>query len=299
MGFLSEGAPEGAADWVSLIQGTVDTVQIDFPAHLARLHGRDLTAALISSPTQETFANRTASEIATILAQRHNLTPQVTATTTLVDRYYELEHDRITLNQFSRASTEWDLLVALAQQEAFEVFVEGTSLYFQPARTHISTPDAILRPAATMNGPANVMELRMERALALAGETTVTVKSWNSRQKQAYVQTVRSPGDGSGGASQNYVVVRPNLLPDQVATLAQNWLAALTQHERVVTALMPGELSLTPRSVIAIEGTGTAFDQMYYVDSIERRVAIRGGFVQHLRAKNATVAGAAGAAGVG
>ena len=40
---------------------------------------------------------------------------------------------------------------------------------------------------------------------------------------------------------------------------------------------MPGELALTPRSMIALEGTGTEFDQAYYIDVIERRLRHDGG----------------------
>ena len=124
---------DGGASFVSLVQGVVDSVSIDPTLGLVRLDGRDLTSALIEARTQETFANRTSSEIASLLAQRHNLTPQVIATTTPVGRYYQSEHDRITLNQFSRTTTEWDLLVFLARQEGFDVFVQGQTLYFQPA----------------------------------------------------------------------------------------------------------------------------------------------------------------------
>jgi hypothetical protein len=215
----------------------------------------------------------------------------VTATATPVGQYYELEHDRTTLNQFSHATTEWDRLVFLAQNEGFDVFVQVTTLYFQPAGSASREPEATLRPVPTENGPANVMELRIERTLTLARDIEVTVKSWNSRQRNAYTQTARATGGGRSGAPQSYVLVRPNLLPDEALKLAQNWLAALTQHERVISAVMPGELALTPRSVVAVEGTGTSFDQIYYVDTIERHLSFNGGFVQHLRAKNSTPAG--------
>ena len=66
---------DGGASFVSLVQGVVDSVSIDPTLGLVRLDGRDLTSALIEARTQETFANRTSSEIASLLAQRHNLTP--------------------------------------------------------------------------------------------------------------------------------------------------------------------------------------------------------------------------------
>ncbi len=82
---------DGGGTYTSLIQGLVDTVAIDVLTQSLRIEGRDLTAAMIENRTQETFANRTSSEIAVILAQRHNLTPVVTETTTPVGRYYQSE----------------------------------------------------------------------------------------------------------------------------------------------------------------------------------------------------------------
>lgn len=286
MGFLPDGAPAGTAVWTSLVEGAVDTIEIGVPQATVRVDGRDFSAAMMTALTQETFANQTSSDIVTTIAQRHNLTPQVTATDTIVGRYYELEHDRITLNQFSRSSTEWDLLVSLAQHEGFELFVQGTTLYFQPPSSDPASPDLLLRPSATANGPVNLISLRMERKLALAGEVEVTVKTWNSRQQNAYVQSASKGGGSTSGSSQSYVLVRPNLLPDGAAKLAQSWLAMLAQHERVIAVQMPGELTLTPRSIVALEGTGTAFDQAYYIDTLERRLRFDGGFLQHLRAKN-------------
>ena len=108
--------------------------------------GRDLTARLLDARTQETFSNQTASEIAETLAGRHGLTPNVTATSTLAGRYYEAEHDRITLGQFSRATTEWDLLTYLAAREGFEAYISGQTLTFAPLATTATHVDPHARP---------------------------------------------------------------------------------------------------------------------------------------------------------
>jgi phage protein D len=308
---LGAAGPAGAAFWaatadiaidvqfsldglafISLLQGSVDTVELDPVRGTLRLDGRDRSAPLIETRTQETFANRTASEIAAILAGRHGLQAQVTATTTPVGRYYQAEHDRITLDQFSRATTEWDLLAFLARQEGFDLFVSGNTLFFQPQSPDGAAPLAVLTPA-------DVTDLRCERALTLARDIEVTVKSWNSRQQNAFTQTARGPsrrqggsggGTGAGGPPQRYVFVQPNLTPDQALKLAQARLAELSRHERVVSITMPGELAITPRGRIALAGTGTAFDQSYYVDRIARRLHAHGGFTQHLRARNTSPA---------
>ncbi len=273
---------DGGVSFTSLVRGAVDSVSIDPSFGVVWLHGRDLTAALVEARTQETFANRTASEIASLLAARHHLSPCVSPTTTVVGRYYQSEHDRITLNQFSHATTEWDLLAFLARQEGFDVFVEGTTLHFQP-----TTPTT--QPAKSLR-PEDVLDIKLERSLTLARDIEVVVKSWNSRQNSAFVQRARATGrrdaKRTGAQPQRYVFVQPNLTPDDALKLAQRKLAELTRHERCIRIDMPGELQLTPRSTIALEGTGTEFDQTYYIDVIERRLRHDGGLTQHIRARN-------------
>jgi hypothetical protein len=283
------GLPASGGSYVSLILGAVDMVEIDAISQTVWLEGRDLTALFIDSPTQESFANQTASQIATQLAARKGLVANVTPTTTLVGRYYQSEHDRITLNQFSQATTEWDLLIWLAQEEGFNVWVSGNALNFMPAVDPVM-PDLVLQTGGIppLYGVANLTHLRMERSLTLARDIVVTVKSWNSRQQQAFTQTVSSAALGSMAPPQSYIVVRPNLTPDQALRLANRKLAELTAYERVIVAEMPGELGLNARSTVLLTGTGTQFDQMYFVDTIDRMISYEGGFTQHLRAKNAS-----------
>ena len=280
---------DAGASFKSLIIGAVDSVSIDPVIGQIRLDGRDLTAPLIETRTQETFSNQTASEIAIILANRHNLTPVVTNTTSPVGRYYQNEHDRITLGLFSRATTEWDLLVFLAQQEGFDVFVTGTDLHFQPADP---TPD-VIQPMHVND----LINIRLERSLTLARDIEVVVKSWNSRNQSAFTQTARAARRSGGGEQANasrlgppqrYVFVRPNLSQEDALKLAQQKLVELTRHERVLQATMPGELTLSPRSLLTLAGTGTAFDQTYFVDTIDRSINFDTGFTQHIRAKNSS-----------
>jgi phage protein D len=267
---------------VSLLQGEADSIHVDVIQGTLEVDGRDLTGRLLDARTQETFANQTASEIANTLAARHSLTPVVTATTTLAGRYYGAEHDRIVLGQFSRATTEWDLLTFLAAQEGFEVFVAGQSLHFQPL-SQTGAP-AILTPG-------DCLSLSLERSLTLARDLEVTVKSWNTRHQAAFSQTARSAargrGSGGNGPPQRIVVVRPNLSPNEALQLAQRILTDLSGHERLVHAELPGELTLTPRSQVTLTGTGTDFDQTYYVAELDRHFSVQHGFTQRLRLKNA------------
>ena len=262
----------------SLLQGEADTIRSDVLNRTVEIDGRDLTARLLDARTQETFSNQTASEIARTLANRHSLTPDITATSTLAGRYYDTEHDRLSLGQFSRTTTEWDLLTFLAAREGFEAFVSGQTLTFAPlgaaAPTLTLTPDLCL-------------SLSLEHTLTLARDIEVTVKSWNTRQKSSFSQTAKSTARGRrGGAPQRIVVVRPNLTPNDALQLANRILADLSAHERLVHAELPGELSLTPRTRIQLAGTSTDFDQLYYVAELDRHFSADHGFTERLRLKN-------------
>ena len=271
---------------VSLLQGEADSIHIDPIANTMEIDGRDLTARLLDARTQETFSNQTASEIANTLAGRHGLAAAVTATSTLAGRYYGSEHDRITLGQFSRSTTEWDLLTFLAARESFEVFVAGQTLYFQPLAA---------AAAPVLITPGDCLSLSLERSLTLARDIEVTVKSWNTRHQAAFTQTARSSAQGGkkAGTPQRIVVVRPNLQPNDALQLAQQILADLTGHERVVHAELPGELALTPRSRVTLGGTGTDFDQTYYIAELDRHFSFQSGFTERLRLKNINPANAA------
>ena len=263
--------------FVSLVQGYADRVTVDPIAGTLTIEGRDLTAALIEARTQETFANRTASEIAEIIAARHGLGASVQPTTTPVGRYWELEHDSLMLNAAGRATTEWDLLVTLARREGFDVWVFGTMLYFQPL-------DSVTPPVVVPMNAA--MSVRLDRALTFAGDLIVLVKSWHSRAGTGCEQMART--NRGAATSREYVYVVPNLTPDAAQAYADTILSELTAHELVVSLEMPGDLTLAPRMQMLLQGTGTIFDTVLRIDEVERRISARHGFTQHVRARAAS-----------
>ncbi len=261
----------------SLVQGEIDSFAIDVLNGSVNLEGRDLTSRLLEARTQETFSNQTASEIAETLAGRHGLSPNVTATTTLAGRYYGNEHDRLTLGQFSRSTTEWDLLTFLAAREGFEAFVSGQTLNFMPMNTNGKTYSLT---------PQDCVSITLEHVLSLASGIDVTVKSWNTRQQSAFMKTASSASATSAtGDPRQIVVVRPNLSPDEAQQLAQRIVADLSGHERLVAAEIPGECDLSPRSNVLLSGTGTDFDGRYYVAEIDRHFTAEQGFTESVRLK--------------
>ena len=255
--------------WTSLVLGEADSVSVDPLQGVVDLEGRDLSALLVDTRVDETFANRTSSEIVETLAGRHGLGAAATATRTLAGRYYQSEHDRLTMGQFARAMSEWDLLSYLAVQEGFDLFVDGGVLTFgPPAQT-----------APLTVTPADCERLHLEHSLGMARSIEVAVRSWDQRGAQAVLRTAR--GGGSGRAWK-HSVVRPNLPADEAQRLAERVLADLVRHERTASLTMPGNLSLSPRQVVALQGTGTRWDGVYAVSEVNRHLDVRRGFSQRV-----------------
>jgi phage protein D len=294
----------GSVAWKSMLIGAIENVEIYLSTGRVSVNGKDLAVRLIQAKTQETFQNQTASEIVATLAGRHGMTANATATTTLAGTYWKQDHSTSALGQFSRQTSEWDLLTTLARYEGFDLYVEGTVLHFHPPVASDGPQWAVdWSPPQTADrvsyGQAsNVNNLRLQRSLTLARDIEVAVRSWHSGKGAGFTKTVRAIGAKSASAgkaanqsgfaanTQRYVYVIPNLTEDQALKKAQALLADLSKFERVISWAEPGQLVLTPRNMAILRGTGTNFDQSYYIDSIERRIAFEEGFTMHIRAKN-------------
>jgi phage protein D len=258
-----------AGSWSSLVVGEADTVGLDPLRGLIDVEGRDLSALLIDSRVDETFANQTSSEIAETLAARHGLDASTTPTTTLVGRYYQSEHDRLTMGTFSRAMSEWDLLSYLAVQEGFDLFMDGQALRFEAS----STDGPILL------APADCLSLQLDHALGMDRAIEVTVRSWDQRGAQAVVQTVRG---GGSGRTWKQSVVRPNLPTDDAQRLASRVLGDLMRHSRTVSVTMPGDVTMAPRTLVTLQQTSTGWDGDYTVSEISRSLDVQRGFTQRV-----------------
>jgi phage protein D len=252
--------------YVQLLTGQIDNIYCDLLQNKVTISGRDLSAQLIDTEIAETFANQTSSQIATRICERHNLTPNVTATSTLVGQYYELDHARSGLGLGSRSGTEWNLLAWLAQIEGFALSVFGTKLTF-------GVPPA---GAPFRLSPQGCIDLSIDTAASLPG--TTVVKSWSPRNKTVTTQTANR------GLGTTATLIRPSLTSQQAALLARNHLSTLQTHGTVLLATLPGETSLSPGGTITLFGTDSSFDQNYAIDVIRRSVDAKCGYVQQIRA---------------
>jgi prophage tail gpP-like protein len=265
----------------SLITGMIDTILVDPIQGTVSVEGRDLSSSMIDSYRQQDFVNQTASEVASAVALYHGLTPVVTATSGSVGRYYGDGYTRLSLGQFSRLRSDWDLVVQLARENGFDVFVQGTTLFFQPSKS----TGAIPRHLAFHD----VKTIRFEQTLAIAGNTTARVQSWNSQNMASY-DTNSSGGDAdtsqasTSASDQPFLFPASNFTSQQVTDSAERYAAELNRLAVVLHAEMPWDLTLSPRAIIFIDETDSTFDTTYQVDSIERHYSTTSGSTQTIRA---------------
>ena len=278
-----------SSDLDSLIIGNVDEVQYSPGDRTITLSGRDLTSLLIDAKTAEKWNNQTPSQIATTLANRHGLTPNVTPVTGLAGGFYQIDHAIPTQGQ-----TEWDLLCWLAQQVGYVVYVDGNTLNFCPPPNQESNPYPITWQAANSQQTfmSNATRIGFSRTLTVGKTVSVTVRSWNQQQRKAF--SVSYPSGAAGkikpgratSPAQPYTYIIPNLTKDQAEKRAAAIYNDIIKNEMRLSADMPADNVLDVMHSIPVTGTGTVFDQTYYPESIQRRMSFDGGYRMTISAKN-------------
>lgn len=286
---LAGDDPYVPAESDRLIYGQADEVAFDPVQGVIELSGRDLTAALIDTKTSEHFANQTASQIATTLANRHGLTPVVTATKTKSGEYYKDDHASTTQQQ-----SEWELLTFLANIEDFSLYVKGKDLHFAPRPSATADRYVIAweSPSNERGHPvANVVNLRFTRALTIAKGVTVEVRSWNAKSKKGFSASwpkaakAVQPGQ-SAAKTQVYRYTIAGLTQDKALQRAQSIYKQIIAHEMRLTGYLPADNVLDCSKTLLVRGTGTAFDQVYYPENVMRSMSLTEGYRMNIRAKN-------------
>jgi len=264
----------------SLITGMADTIHLDPIQGTVGIEGRDLSSSMIDSYRQQDFVNQTASEIVSTIAQCHGLQPVATPTSGNVGRYYGDGYTKLSLGQFSHLQSDWDLVVQLARQNNFDVFVGGQSLYFQPSggSADIFVPLAL----------SDTQSARIERNLSVVANAVARVQSWNSQSMMTYDSA--SPGaeaianQDASTANLPFLFSGANYTSQQVTDSAQRYTTELSRLGTVLHLDMPWDLSLSPRATILLTGTNSLLDTTYTIDSIERHYSPTLGSKQQVRA---------------
>jgi hypothetical protein len=268
------------AEYRTLITGLADTIHIDPVRGIIAVEGRDYSSSMVDSYRQQDFVNQTAAEIVGTIAASHGLQPIVWPTVGIIGRYYSDGYTKLSLGQFSRLQSDWDLVVHLARQNGFDVFVQNRSLYFQPSSPSTSAPIPVFLQ--------DLRSARLERNLNIAAGTPARVQSWNSQNMAAY------SSDGPGNAllppaddarsSLPFLFSGSNYTSRQVTESAERYASELTRLGTVLVLDMPWDFAFTPRATCVLLNTGSTFDTTYQIETVERHYSSTSGSDQVVRA---------------
>jgi len=277
------------SDEDSLIYGSVDEISYNPVRGTIELHGRDLTALLIDTKSSDHYVNETSSGIATLLAKKHGLgVKNITATKTKAGVYYQIDHDNVKTD-----SSDWDLLIFLANMEGFLVYISGKELFF--GKQKVEKDVYLLNWDESNENRAypisNAVELSFSRALHISKGVTVEIHSWNSKQKTGFSAYFPKASKGikpgqSVPHTTNYRYTVPNLTQEQATKEAVTRYGQIVAHEMTLTAYMPADSILNCEMLLRVQGTNSSFDQDYFPDSVMRSMSTHEGYRMNIRAKN-------------
>lgn len=76
------------------------------------------------------------------------------------------------------------------------------------------------------------------------------------------------------------------LLQDQVKNIALRQAQEVQTFKRIVEVNAPGDVNVNPQMSLTLSGTGTCFDQSYYIDTVTHVFDFEGGYRMTVEAKN-------------
>lgn len=286
IGFPADPNNFTPADLKLMITGNIDKLELDPCNRTATFSGRDLTSLFIDNKTYSKYSNQTSSTIVSNLAKQAGLTPVVTPTKTLAGTYYANQNTLLT-----KETTQWDLMCFLAQQEGFVIYVVGTELFFRELPAQSQTPFILQYQAPSSPGGSpifNGMSLQINRSLTLAQNILVKIRvPFNPQTGKAFTVHANAQHPHSNGEGfQTYTFSYPGLTKAQALAKAQQIANDISLHEIILTAELPGDITLQKDSLIQLKGVDASVNQLYYTDNVVRKIDVNMGFYMTIQAKN-------------
>jgi phage protein D len=266
IGYVKDTDQWSKDELTHIFTGKIDGVRPLFANQMTlQLAGRDFSATLIDDEFSLAFAERTASQVAEILAERHKLTPIVTATTVVVER--DLYKDR----------KEWEILQELADREGFVCYVtKEKELYFGPRK---DSDDTVAAEYMYRKGEeSNIISVQFDDSMVMI-YNRVLVRHWMSKHKQLIEGEAKNQELIDRYGEKTRIFYDPKAktkeLADQMAEKRLKELArAVTTAE---DCKVWGDPSLEAEKIITFANVGR-FAQKYYLERITHELSKGAGY---------------------
>ena len=263
-----------------VFRGKVDGVRPAYSAsgQYVTLVGRDYAALLLDNEFNLAFAERTASQVAELLAEKYGLTPVVTPTTTIVER--DLYKDK----------KEWQILQTMADREGFVCYVTPQKeLYFgerQAQKDENGEEEVSATFSWKKDTASNIKSVTFDDSM-LEITNKVIVRHFMGKGKQAISATAQNDDlIAKYGEKAKVVYDSKAKTYDLALRTAQNLLSKLCTAVVTFESMeIAGNAAVGAEKLIAIEGCGR-FDGKYYVSEIKHNFAASTGYTCTLSGTN-------------
>ena len=259
--FLTSNGGSGT----SVLKGDVKTIRVSLRHRRVTVTGHDSASKLVAKETTEKWQNKKADEIVKDLASRAGVSVSSDSLQNMAGKIYQID-----FNKLSDHHSFMGLISHLADLEGMATFVSQGKLHFKDmdhsegSYTLYYTPPT---PESVMLG--NWIDLDLQRNLELASGGKVKVQSYNRKKGKAV-----SSEQSSGAAEMAFTYRHPELGKDQADKIAKKRLKENLRHEISGTATIPGDETLTALMKLQLFGTGSDFDQSYFIKTIDHEYAV-------------------------
>lgn len=265
----------GVGDLDHVFTGIIDGVQPKWSkteGEIVQLVGRDYSAPLIDTVFSMAFANRTGSQIATILAEKYGLTPLITPTTTIMTK------------DVYQNKQEWDVLQTIAAREGFVCYVtKDLQLYFGPRQES----DSVVVGTVSAKGIGQSgSEISFDDS-SVGVINVVTVMHWHGKQLiQASAQNVALI-QAMGGQVVEKIITDSKATTNALAQLfAANYLHQYSRQAVTGTITdAPGNTLYVAEKKLTITDAGR-FSGLYYLEEVKHKFSKGSGFTVDLDLTN-------------
>jgi phage protein D len=245
----------------TIFKGQIAAVEPDFGQQgcVISVRAYDKAHKLSREKKVRTFQQMKASDMVSKVANENGLSPKVTATSTVHDFFQQSNE------------SEWDFLWRLALMNDYEVYVDDTSLVFQPAN---KTQGA----AVALTWQDNLLSFR-PRVSGVQQPKTVNVRGWDPKAKQVVTGTSSSATTSSQAGVQRDKVSKDlgggtTAIADRVTTsageandLAKSTLNRLADAFYEADGVAFGNPKIAAGTKVQIKGVGTQFGGTFTVTS--------------------------------
>ncbi len=274
--------------WVELLSGQLDrcVVRGEFAGGVrVELSGRDKTAKLLDARRTRKDSNKKASDIVKDLAQQHGLDADVDESDSDAGKIHTDETAHLIDND-----TDWNVISRLAEREGVFHFLKGNTLYFKkPGNDDVGFgkfPIRFTPPSRGRKARGNVMDITLVQNVHLNRGVKQTVRSFHTRKEKNICTTKEAQAAGYGQPLE-WIDHIPGLTDAQVEQVATKKQLEKQRHEMGLQVTMPGDVTIDPRMMLEVSGTGSSWDQDYHIDTINHSFGPLEGYLMTIAGKNA------------